>query len=160
MAIVMGAWGWRVRAVAALGNDRVGFALTGLTACLISPITWVHHLVWLIPGLFELAASGAPLNPYNRQRRRRLWWAFTAYLLLCSDIVWIWWKNDSGVIGFVGSNLYVFICLGLLFWLPLRSPATGDGSVRSRIPAQLVRVIRWPREAADTASHVDGQPLA
>jgi hypothetical protein len=28
--------------------DRVtGFALTGVVACLISPVTWVHHLVWL-----------------------------------------------------------------------------------------------------------------
>ena len=39
------------------GDDRVGFALTGLTACLISPVTWVHHLVWLLPGLVVLVAG-------------------------------------------------------------------------------------------------------
>ncbi len=175
VAVVMGAWAWRVRVVAAgrsaagsiasglaasgLGagrgadgltanrrNDRIGFALTGLTACLISPITWVHHLVWLIPGLVELISTAAPFLPYDRQRRRRLWFAFTAYLLLCSDVVWIWWKHDGGVIGFVGSNLYVFICLGLLFWLPIGA-AVPTRLIRPRIPPQLVRAIRSQRSA-------------
>ncbi|MET8613279.1 glycosyltransferase 87 family protein [Streptomyces misionensis] len=35
---------WRIRR--AVARDRTAaFALTGAAACLVSPITWVHHLV-------------------------------------------------------------------------------------------------------------------
>src|SRR5262249_34875340 len=43
-------WAWRVRR----SDIRTGFALTGLVAGLISPVTWVHHLVWTIPALVAL----------------------------------------------------------------------------------------------------------
>ena len=44
---------------------ETGLALTGVVMCLVSPVTWVHHLVWLIPGLLLLVdnafrAPGAP----------------------------------------------------------------------------------------------------
>lgn len=152
VAAVMCVWGWRVRISAAAGNDRGGFALTGLAACLISPITWVHHLVWAIPALIEMAASSAPFHPYDRVRRLRYWFAFSAYILLCSDIVWIWWKHDGGVIGFVGSNLYVFITIGLLLLLPV---GASSAAARIRIPAQLARVMRR-RDLVDSMSKVDG----
>jgi alpha-1,2-mannosyltransferase len=135
-----------------------GLALTGVLGCLISPVTWVHHLVWIIPALIELAAVGATLQPYDRLRRRRLWYAFAAYLVLSSNVVWIWWKHDTGVIGFLGSNLYVYISLALLFWMPIRA-AVPTRSIRDRVPAQIVRVIRRPRVAAEPLSRVDGQPL-
>jgi alpha-1,2-mannosyltransferase len=151
--IVMCTWAWRVRASAGDRNDRLGFALTGLTACLISPISWVHHLVWILPGLIELTASALLLE--RRRSRRRLRLAVLAYLLLSSDIVWIWWKHDAGVIGFFGSNLYVLISLGLLFWLPIRI-ADPARPARARIPAQLVRAARWPRQPAGSMPSVDG----
>jgi alpha-1,2-mannosyltransferase len=42
------------------GDELVGFTLTGLAACLVSPISWTHHLVWVIPAgvvLLDLAAG-------------------------------------------------------------------------------------------------------
>ncbi len=35
-----------------------GLALTGVLGCLISPVTWVHHLVWLVPALILLVDAG------------------------------------------------------------------------------------------------------
>lgn len=31
------------------GNRTAAFALTGLSACLVSPFSWYHHFVWTIP---------------------------------------------------------------------------------------------------------------
>ena len=46
--VVLGFWAWRVRRAAAQGDEVAGFVLTGITGCLVSPFTWVHHLVWLL----------------------------------------------------------------------------------------------------------------
>lgn len=113
---VLVVWAHRARRAAAEGDDRVGFALTGITACLISPITWVHHLVWLIPALIVLADSG----------RRHLYRAAVMYAVLCSSIVWLWSVDYSGLDGFVLGNAYVWIGLSLLFVLPVREKGTVD----------------------------------
>ena len=76
-------------------DQLTAFALTGAAACLVSPVTWVHHLVWLLPALV-LARS------------------VVAYLVLCSSVVWLWRFDASGVAGFLGSNAYVWLTLWLL----------------------------------------------
>jgi alpha-1,2-mannosyltransferase len=109
---VLGIWAWRARRAAADGDLLGAFALTGLAACLVSPITWVHHLVWLLPSLAILTESGL-------RRRRLLWVVGVLYVLLCSSVVWLWFDDASGVDGFLGSNTYVWITLGLLLGLPV-----------------------------------------
>jgi alpha-1,2-mannosyltransferase len=76
-------------------DQLTAFALTGAAACLVSPVTWVHHLVWLLPALV-LARS------------------VVAYLVLCSSVVWLWRFDASGVSGFLGSNAYMWLTLWLL----------------------------------------------
>ena len=40
---------------AALGGDDVlGAGIAGVTACLVSPVSWIHHWVWCIPCLARL----------------------------------------------------------------------------------------------------------
>jgi alpha-1,2-mannosyltransferase len=111
---VVALWIFRVRAAARDGDKRAGFALTGVVACLISPVTWVHHLVWLIPALVVLVDAG----------RRTA--AAIAYLLLCTSLVWLW-PDARGVLGVVGGNCYVFIALALLAARPAapRAPLAG-----------------------------------
>ncbi len=106
-------WARRARRASLLGDERTGFALTGVLACLISPITWVHHLVWLIPALIVLADNG------NRRHRRA---AAVCYTVLCSSVVWLWSVDFSGVDGFIGGNAYVWVGLALLFLVPARRP--------------------------------------
>jgi alpha-1,2-mannosyltransferase len=122
---------WAVRARrAAAGRDEVaGFALTGLAACLISPVSWVHHLVWALPALFVLADAG--LRAGGRRRRALLAWAAGCYLTLCSSVVWLWKpafdgagplaRPHDGPEAFVGANAYLWVMLALLLWLPVRS---------------------------------------
>ncbi|MFF0395704.1 glycosyltransferase 87 family protein [Streptomyces sp. NPDC005248] len=99
-------WGYRVRRATAVGDDEAGMALTGLAACLVSPVTWVHHLVWAVPAVALLARTG----------RRAV--AAVLYVVLCSSVVWLWRDDPSGVDGFLGGSTYVWICLGLLALWP------------------------------------------
>ena len=128
--LVLGVWAWRARRALATDDVLGAFALTGLAACLLSPITWVHHLVWLLPALAILVEAGLG-------RRRLLWLAGCLYVLLCSSVVWLWFDDASGIDGFVGSNTYVWITLGLLLGLPV-------GQARVNRPP-------WRRRASDTA---------
>ncbi|WP_174536228.1 glycosyltransferase family 87 protein [Micromonospora chalcea] len=121
-------WAWRSRAAVAAGDEATGLALTGAVMCLVSPVTWVHHLVWLLPGLILLVDNGMAAPARSRRRRLLLAAALIGYALLCSRIVWAWEKDFTGVDGFLGSNTYVWISLALLLGLPIRrwlSPAGG-----------------------------------
>jgi alpha-1,2-mannosyltransferase len=109
---VLVVWVRKSRLAGELGDDRAGFALTGVVACLISPITWVHHLVWLIPALIVIADG----------RRNLRYAAAGMYAVLCSSIVWLWAVNFSGIDGFLFSNTYVWIGLAMLFVLPVSVP--------------------------------------
>ncbi|MFI6206281.1 glycosyltransferase 87 family protein [Streptomyces sp. NPDC051041] len=104
---VLGVWAWRARRAAAAGEWTAAFALTGLAACLVSPITWVHHLVWLLPSFAVLVRAGRPRV------------AGALYAVLCTSVVWLWSDDASGVDGFLGSNAYTWVTLGLLLWLPV-----------------------------------------
>jgi alpha-1,2-mannosyltransferase len=109
VAAAMAVWVYRVRRV----DPLTGAALTGVVGCLVSPITWVHHLVWVLPALVLLADS----------RLRR--YAPVAYVLLCSSVVWLWW--DGRAPGeFIGANTYVWICVALLVGLPARQMVEGE----------------------------------
>lgn len=131
-------WAWRARSAAAAGDEATGLALTGVLMCLVSPVTWVHHLVWLLPALILLVDNAMAAPAGSRRRRRLLVAAGVAYAFLISRIVWAWERDFTGVDGFLGSNTYVWISLALLAFLPVRS---GVG----RAPAGAAR----PEQAAD-----------
>ncbi|KUN06314.1 hypothetical protein AQI95_13645 [Streptomyces yokosukanensis] len=99
-------WAWRARGAVKAGDWTAAFALTGAAACLVSPITWVHHLVWLLPSFAVLLRAGHP----------RI--AGALYAVLCTSVVWLWFDDASGIGGFLGSNTYTWITLGLLIGLP------------------------------------------
>ncbi|MEV4533015.1 glycosyltransferase 87 family protein [Asanoa sp. NPDC049518] len=110
--LVCALWIARARRAASSGDHVAGFALTGVATCLISPVTWVHHLVWLLPALYL---------SWQRTRRhgpgRVL--VLAAYVLLCTSAVWLWSEGGRSLPAVVGGNLYVWIALGLLAFLPI-----------------------------------------
>ncbi|MEU4381495.1 glycosyltransferase 87 family protein [Micromonospora echinofusca] len=121
-------WAWRSRAAVAAGDEATGLALTGAVMCLVSPVTWVHHLVWLLPALILLVDNGTAAPTGSRRRRVLLGAAIVGYGLLISRIVWAWEKDFTGLDGFLGSNTYVWISLALLAFLPIRRWAEPAGS--------------------------------
>lgn len=112
--LVLGVWAWRTRRALAAADWTAAFALTGLAACLVSPVTWVHHLVWLLPSFAVLLRAGHPRV------------AGALYAVLCTSVVWLWTDDASGLAGFLGSNAYVWITLGLLLALPTGQPTAGQ----------------------------------
>ncbi|MFC9912410.1 glycosyltransferase 87 family protein [Streptomyces sp. NPDC127197] len=140
--LVMGVWAWRARKAVAAGDWYAAFALTGLTACLVSPITWVHHLVWLLPSFVVLVRAEQP----------RI--AAALYAVLCTSVVWLWFDDASGVDGFLGSNTYTWITLGLLVWLPVGH----SGAVRTPMSRSASSTAPAPRQAAAAIAAVAGQP--
>jgi alpha-1,2-mannosyltransferase len=135
--VVVAVWLGRIRKVD--GSDRIaGFALTAVVSCLISPITWVYSLVWLIPAIAVLAARVAARDAPARRHIAVLVGLLGAYGLLCSHLVW---RPEHGPIGFLTANLYVLVSLALLAGLPLRQPEPAAASVPAQPGVPLSRMI-------------------
>ncbi|MCX4824735.1 glycosyltransferase 87 family protein [Streptomyces sp. NBC_01142] len=168
--VLLCVWAWRVRRAVAAGDEWAGFALTGLTACLISPVTWVHHLVWLFPALAVLIDAGLRSGEGSVRRRRLLTWAVAIYVVLCSSVVWLWSWDATGIDGFLGSNTYVWISLGLLLALPLRESAVEIAVEESAHPGPhpegsatmgaCAHATKYPWESRQSAPPVSPTPPA
>ncbi|MFF3965988.1 glycosyltransferase 87 family protein [Streptomyces griseorubiginosus] len=140
--LTLSVWAVRARRAAAAQDWTAAFALTGLTACLVSPITWVHHLVWLLPSFAVLVRAGHP----------RI--AGALYAVLCTSVVWLWFDDASGVDGFLGSNTYAWITLGLLLWLPVGQPR----AARPNLALSARAIDPAPSPAAPRMAQVSSQP--
>ncbi|MEV1143855.1 glycosyltransferase family 87 protein [Micromonospora sp. NPDC049799] len=151
-------WVWRSRRAAAAGDEAAGLALTGAVMCLVSPVTWVHHLVWLLPALILLVDNATAAPAGGRRRRALLAAAVVAYALLISRIVWAWEKDFTGLDGFLGSNTYVWISLAVLAFLPLRHDSTTAGSARD--PSGVPQLGEVDRGTPAGERHGVGRPDA
>ncbi|MFB8774227.1 glycosyltransferase 87 family protein [Streptomyces broussonetiae] len=140
--VVLCVWGWRARRAVVAGDWAAAFALTGLTACLVSPVTWVHHLVWLLPSFAVLLRAG----------HARV--AGALYALLCTSVVWLWFDDASGIDGFLGANAYTWATLGLLLWLPSRQ----TGAARRSLSRSASATAAPPTAAAPAIAAVSRQP--
>jgi alpha-1,2-mannosyltransferase len=121
VALVVTYWCWWVRT--RRPDAMAGYAVTGAVGCLISPVTWVHHLVWLLPGLF-LLLERAWSTEDRTLRRQRLGILAAVFVVLSSSLVWLWWAHPLGWAAFPGSNAYVWLTLAGILVL------TGDRARR------------------------------
>lgn len=53
------------------GDELTAFTLVGLTANVISPISWTHHLVWVIPAIIVLADAAVRRRDASRGLTQR-----------------------------------------------------------------------------------------
>jgi len=151
--VVLAIWFVRVRRAHAAGDAMTGFALTGVVGCLVSPVTWVHHLVWVGPAIVLLLDNAlAARDPVRR--RRLLRFLIFAYVLLCSRLVWYFPGNWGNPFVWFMSNSYVWISIALLVGLPIRSvspadapPAAAEEDDRSELRRRIT-VLRRHREMA------------
>ncbi|MEV6630848.1 glycosyltransferase 87 family protein [Actinoplanes sp. NPDC051470] len=136
--IALGWWVWRVRRADVVG----GLALTGVLSCLISPVTWVHHCVWLLPALIrclsgggEGGAGGGGGGEGGGRGRGVKALAVSAYLVMTSRLLWLWENPPRPPVELVGSNLYVYFSAALLIWTPpVAAPCSRVGSGELRRP--------------------------
>ncbi|MGZ4548896.1 MAG: glycosyltransferase 87 family protein [Blastococcus sp.] len=144
-----------VRAVRAgrRGDEIVGVTLTGLVACLISPISWNHHLYWVVPAALVLidVAAGAPLQGSGRPWIRAVAGAAAAVVIaafVCS-LIWFFARPQgahasAGLLGMLGENSYVLIMIALVLLLPVRE-VSGAAPSSARSPARARPAGSSPR---------------
>ncbi|NUS17910.1 MAG: DUF2029 domain-containing protein [Streptomyces sp.] len=84
---VLGSVGIAVAVAWARRRDwLVAAAVTGATGLLVSPISWAHHWVWVVPALVVLVRDG------------RRGWAAGTYVLFCLSPLW-WVPREDGFHG-------------------------------------------------------------
>ncbi len=75
--LALAAWAHRRSSVV------LGLLVCATTGLIISPITWVHHMVWVVPVIIWLAAGA------DRPRRGPLLAGFAAVLFVAAPIWWV-----------------------------------------------------------------------
>lgn len=92
-------------------NRSMAFALTGISSCLISPFSWYHHFVWLVPLGIVLFLE---VNEWIRQRVTNVWGKQLAGLgSLIAVIVFhipfvaytVWWEMSSRGLDYYSTNI-------------------------------------------------------
>jgi alpha-1,2-mannosyltransferase len=102
----------RAREAHIAGNELAAVSLVGLAGVLASPISWVHHAVWIVPMAGVLLGDG-------RDRGRRVAWGATI-LLFVADVP-LWERAGVPLDGFrvLTENAFVLAQLALLVLLPI-----------------------------------------
>jgi alpha-1,2-mannosyltransferase len=145
------------------GRPVHGWVTCALTGLLVSPVSWDHHWVWLVPGLAVLADTAIRA----RAAARAGLWAAAAALtglfgawpslwepgspLVPWGLIWYADADPGGVgaagaseyhwrgLGWLAGNLYVLAglaCLAALVVLARCSPTTYEGSLADSTPAR------------------------
>jgi hypothetical protein len=122
------------------GDELAAFTLVGLTATVISPISWSHHLVFVVPALLVLADAALRRRAASRGLGLGSALAGLRYggaalgvyvLFLLSPIWWVHHRlpqgshYDSGLWGVLAENslaLGVILLVALMPWRPGAEP--------------------------------------
>ncbi|MDI6101057.1 glycosyltransferase 87 family protein [Actinoplanes sp. NEAU-A12] len=135
------------------GDELVAFTLVGLTANLVSPISWTHHLLFLLPAvviLAEVAARRATTTgpdgaqAYPPRRAIQVFGpAISVYLITVITPIWFYAHElprtshyADGLWGVLFENALALLLIALVTTLPgkgeqaVRSPSVGVGDER------------------------------
>src|SRR6185503_4654592 len=115
------------------GDELTGITITGLAGCLISPISWTHHLYWVVPATVVLLdlATGTPPAIARRPSPRAVAvgaGCAAAGLMTAFGLSVVWYfagdtvHGRDGLAGILGESAYPLIMVALLLALPARAP--------------------------------------
>ncbi|EGD56022.1 hypothetical protein SCNU_04161 [Gordonia neofelifaecis NRRL B-59395] len=88
--LVVGLLGlWAALAAHRAGQELLALSITGMTSCAVSPFSWGHHWVWVVPLLLI-----AVVHCFDAVDRRRpatwLWWLAPATIVA---LTFTWWHR-------------------------------------------------------------------
>ena len=116
MVFVVGLY--RARLATKAGNRLAAAALVGITSLLVSPVSWMHSGVWLVPALAVLAGEG--------RNRRRLATAIAVWAVLLLLVPHPSPSAATGLDGlyvrYVLHESLVYVYLAVLVMLPVGGP--------------------------------------
>jgi Glycosyltransferase family 87 len=137
---VLCALGLALAATLAKRGDWLGATtVTGITGLLVSPISWTHHWVWVMPALVVLVRYGP---------RGRVAAAGTYVIFALAPL---WWTPHAGSAGDYGAhglvtvvaNCFVFAGMGVMAYIGLRTWRPGAGLLRLRSRATGIPASDW-----------------
>jgi alpha-1,2-mannosyltransferase len=114
---------WRAYRAHQAGDELAAFTITGVTTALLSPISWGHHLVWVVPGIILLVNAALPGE--RGLSWRPLLLAAAAYTLYVSGAMHHFNRHagghnwDGGWVDQLGANSYALGCLAMLAVVPI-----------------------------------------
>ena len=132
--VALAALGLAVAVPLARRGDWLGAAaVTGVAGLLVSPISWTHHWVWIMPALVVLARGG------NWCRVA----AASGFVIFA--LAPMWWTPHSGRSGDYGThgvltlaaNCFLIAGLAFLIYMAVQAWRPGQGTPRSRPRAEL-----------------------
>jgi alpha-1,2-mannosyltransferase len=111
--VAIGVGLWRARRAHDAGDELAAISLVAIATLLASPVSWIHHAVWIVPATAVLLGDGT-------DRRRRVAWAITVAVFL-SDAPMLARVGVPlpGATAFLAENAFVFAYWALLLFLPI-----------------------------------------
>jgi alpha-1,2-mannosyltransferase len=141
VGLVLGYGLWRARRAALAGDEVTGLTLTALVGCLVSPVTWSHHLLWFVPALVVLVDVALDSGRTGRRRWSLAALALAVYATATFAVIsWYDWhiverSTTRGVPALLIENWYLLLMVALVVALPVRAAeASGVSTVRTTAP--------------------------
>ena len=135
---------WRARAASRSGDEVAAVALIGLVAVLISPVSWIHHIVWLPLVLGVLLGQG--------RRWRQVGIATAVWAFFVVRVPWLGSHAAASrtlvPLGRIVQDGFGLMCLVLLCSLPARM--TGSISPSSIAESVTLRHNEDVHQGGDT----------
>jgi alpha-1,2-mannosyltransferase len=144
----------RARQSYAAGDEVTALTLTGLTANLVSPMSWTHHLVFLPVAVLVLADVAA-----RRRDPLPAVAAATVYVLSVISPIWLVPHDTGGVRSLILENTFTLMLLGLVAFLPWRTPPAQSGDPTAARTAAATVSTATARSRSRSASASD-RPVA
>jgi len=120
-------------ALAAVAHRRssamLGVLVCAATGLLVSPISWIHHYVWIVPALVWLTVG-------TDRPAKGEWWALAGALAFV--VIPPFRPGGTGMIWYLRENAYVIITLaflalvGRMLWVRSHPPVVGNAVRRPR----------------------------
>ncbi len=140
---------WRARRAQRRGADLAGFSIVGLATCLVSPVSWVHHLVWIAPALIVLVMAAA----HATRLLHRLMWATAALGTFALFSIRLEFYGDYPPFPtwtperWIGANAFLLCMVLLIIFLPTppdRISAHPATLTANRSDTPRPRITHWP----------------
>jgi alpha-1,2-mannosyltransferase len=152
--LAVAAWAWRA------SSPMLGTLLCAATGLIISPVSWAHHYVWVVPVIAWLVL-GQDRPPAGR------WWALGVAILFWAAP--IWWVADrqpghSGALTFLTANAFFLTAVAFLLLATalVWSRRAGTGAETLAYPRSCRNVVTErrarARRAGPDADHLPQAP--